>query len=90
MACVEVVSKGSEKAGVLYNRIVEAWSAPGMKAVLDDIDSIIPESGKRKIKEALLHSENELSPDPKPTTHWTSRIIISILINVFEVGYQFN
>jgi hypothetical protein len=26
VACVEVVSKGSEKAGVLYNRIIEAWS----------------------------------------------------------------
>jgi hypothetical protein len=28
LACVEVVSKSSEKAGVIYNRIVEAWIAP--------------------------------------------------------------
>jgi hypothetical protein len=29
LACVEVVSKSSEKARVLYNKIVEAWNAPG-------------------------------------------------------------
>jgi hypothetical protein len=52
--------------------------------------SIIPESGKEKIRKAALHPESELLPDLKPTIHWTSRIIISILINVFEVGYQFN
>jgi len=46
LACVEVVCKSSEKAGVVYNKIVEAWSAPGMKVLFDDIASIIPESGK--------------------------------------------
>ena len=30
LACVEVVSRNSENAGVLYNRIVEAWSDMGM------------------------------------------------------------
>jgi hypothetical protein len=89
LACVEVVYKSSEKAGVIYNKIVEAWSAPRMKVVFDDMASIIPESGKERIREVLIHQENELSPDPKPTTHWTTRIIISILIHVFEVGYQF-
>ena len=29
VACVEVVSKSSEKAGILYNRIIEAWSDAG-------------------------------------------------------------
>jgi hypothetical protein len=29
LACVEVVSKSSEEAGVLYSRIVEAWSDAG-------------------------------------------------------------
>ena len=28
-ACVEVVSENSEKARILYNRIIEAWSAAG-------------------------------------------------------------
>jgi len=32
-ACVEVVCRSSEKARVVYNKIVEAWSAPGMKVV---------------------------------------------------------
>ena len=89
VACVEVVLHNSKKACTLYSRIVEAWSAPGMKTVSDGIASIIPESGRERIREALIHPENELSTDPKPTTHWTTRIIISILIHVFEVGYQF-
>ena len=29
VACVEVVSRSSEKAGILYNRIIEAWSYAG-------------------------------------------------------------
>jgi hypothetical protein len=29
VACVEVVSKSSEKAGIIYNKIVEAWSDSG-------------------------------------------------------------
>lgn len=64
VACVEVVSKSSEKARVVYDKIVEAWSAPGMRIVFDDIASMIPESGKRKIREALLNPETELLPDP--------------------------
>jgi len=64
VACVEVVCKSSEKARILYNRIVEAWSDAGLKAVSDKIDSIIPESEKDKIKNALIHPETELLPDP--------------------------
>ena len=64
VACVEVVSKSSEKAGILYDMIVEGWSDAGIKAISDDIASIIPESGKGKIKNALLHPETELLPDP--------------------------
>ena len=60
VACVEVVSKSSEKAGILYNGIVEAWSDAGLKAFFDEIASIIPESGKEKIKKALLHPETVL------------------------------
>ncbi len=43
VACVEVVSKSSEKAGVLYNKIVEAWSDAGVKAICDEIASIKPD-----------------------------------------------
>jgi hypothetical protein len=89
VACVEVVCKSSEKARTLYKKIIEAWSDAGVKAMDEEIASIIPESGKEKIREAMLHPETELLPDPNPTTHWTTRIIISILIHVFEVGYQF-
>lgn len=64
VACVEVVCRSSEKARILYNRIVEAWSDARLKAVYDKIDSIIPESEKEKIKNALLHPETELLPDP--------------------------
>lgn len=35
-----------------------------MRVVFDDIASMITESGKEKIKEALLRPETELSPDP--------------------------
>lgn len=64
VACVEVVCKSSEKARILYNRIIEAWSDAGIKAISDEIASIIPESGKEKIKNVLLHPETELLPDP--------------------------
>ena len=64
LACVEVVSRSSEKGGVLYNKIVKAWSDPGTRVVFDDIGSMIPESGKEKIREALLHPETGFSPDP--------------------------
>ena len=64
VACVEVVCENSEKARVLYNRIIETWSDAGIKAISEEIASIIPESGKKKIKNALLHPETELLPDP--------------------------
>ena len=64
VACVEIVCESSEEARILYNRIIEAWSDAGIKAISDDIASIIPESGKGKIKNALLHPETELLPDP--------------------------
>lgn len=32
VACVEVVCKSSEKARILYNRIVAAWSDAGAKS----------------------------------------------------------
>jgi len=64
VACVEVVARSSEKGGIVYNRIVEGWSEPRTKRVSEKISSIITESGKEKIKKALLHPETELLPDP--------------------------
>lgn len=42
-ACVEVVSKSSDKARTIYNRIIEAWSDAGLKAVFDEVPSIKPD-----------------------------------------------
>jgi|GEM_PF-2704577 len=64
VACVEVVCKNSDKARILYNRIVESWSDAWSKGAWDEIVSIIPESEKKKVKNALLHPETELLPDP--------------------------
>ena len=64
VACVEVVCESSERARIICKRIIEAWSDAGIKAVSREIESIIPESGKTKIKDALLHPESELLPDP--------------------------
>ena len=43
VACVEVVANSSEKAGILYNRIIEGWSDAGIKTVFDEISSIMPD-----------------------------------------------
>lgn len=43
VACVEVVCKNSEKARIIYNRIIEAWSGAGIKAICDEIASIKPD-----------------------------------------------
>jgi len=64
VACIEVVCKSSERARILYNRIVEAWSDDELKAFFDEVASIIPESEMEKIKNALLNPETELLPDP--------------------------
>jgi hypothetical protein len=64
VACVEVVSKKSDKAGAIYQQIIEAWTKPGIKAVSDAIISEVPDSEMGKVKDALVHPENELLPDP--------------------------
>ena len=42
VACVEVVCKSSEKARIIYNRVIEAWSDAGIRAILDKITCIKP------------------------------------------------
>ena len=64
VACVEVACQGSERAGMLYDSLVKAWSGSGAKAVSETIGSMIEKSGKEKIREAALHPERELLPDP--------------------------
>ena len=64
VACVEVVCRSSEKARMIYRKIVEAWSDAGIKAMGEEIASMIPESGKAQIKKAMLNPETGLLPDP--------------------------
>ena len=64
MACVEVVSKMSDKAGAIYRQIIEAWGKPGLKVLREALISEVPDSEIEKVKSALLHPENELIPDP--------------------------
>lgn len=64
VACVEVVCRNSEKARMIYKKIVEAWNDAGVRGMGEEIASIIPESGKEKIKKAMVHPESELLPDP--------------------------
>lgn len=40
LACVEVVSESSDKARIIYNRIIEAWTDAGIKAIFEEITSI--------------------------------------------------
>ena len=47
-ACVEVVSRKSEKAGAIYQQIIEAWAKPGVKTVYDGIYSLVPDADKEK------------------------------------------
>jgi len=81
VACVEVVCKSSEKARILYNRIIEAWSDDRLKAVSDKVDSIIPESEKDKIKNALLHPETELLPDPNRPFRELEKLFMGVEID---------
>ena len=81
VACVEVVCKSSEKAGVLYNKIVEAWIAPGMKVVFDDIASIIPGWGKERIKDALLHPETGFSEGPNKPFRKLEKMFRGVEVN---------
>jgi hypothetical protein len=64
VACVEVVCKSSEKARMLYKKIVKAWSDAEVKEMGEEIASIIPESGKEKIRKVALNPESELLPEP--------------------------
>jgi len=81
VACVEVVCKSSEKARMIYKKIVEAWSDAGIKAMGEEIASMVPESGKEKIKKAMLHPETELLPDPNRPFKKLERLFTGVEID---------
>ena len=64
MACVEVVSKMSDKAGAIYHQLMEAWGKPGVKATYDKIIPEISDAEKEQVKQALMHPEIGFLPDP--------------------------
>lgn len=64
VACVEVVSKKSEKVGAIYQQIIEAWGNPGLKTIYEAIIAEVPDSEIEKAKNALLHPEAAFLPDP--------------------------
>ena len=69
MACVEIVSKNSEKAGVIYRQIIEAWGKPGIDAVYKGIISEVPDSEKEEWEKMLKYPETVYEPDAdKPFT----------------------
>jgi hypothetical protein len=87
VACVEVVSRSSEKARASYNRIIETWGSAGMKGVSDKISSVVPESEKEKVKNALAHPESGLLPDPNRPFKDLEKVVESVGVDreFFEV-----
>ena len=63
MACVEIVSKNSEKAGMIYRQIIEAWGKPGIDEVYKEIISEVPDSEKEEWKQMLKYPESVFEPD---------------------------
>jgi hypothetical protein len=63
-ACVEVAIKSSEKAREIYEKIVEVWSKKAIHVTGDKIYRKIPGSEVRRLKEAVIHPEIGLYPDP--------------------------
>lgn len=84
MACVEVVKKYSEKAALIYNQIIEAWSKPSIRELYKELFSKIPEVEQEEIKQAFIHPERSFSPDPnKPFKD------IEELFTDFEINEKF-
>ncbi len=63
-ACVEVVAEKSEKAGKIYQQIIEGWGNPEVQGFFDTVNSEISDSDKENVKQALIHPESFLLPDP--------------------------
>ena len=84
MACIEIVSKNSEKAGVIYRQIIEAWGKPGLDSVYKEIISKVPDSEKEEWKRMLIYPETVFAPDAnKPFTDFEEAINDPDLMNSF-------
>lgn len=81
VACVEVVSKMSDKAEAIYQQIIEAWGKPGVKEIYEEFVSDMPSSKIEEIKQALIHPENALLPDPNKPFKDIEKIFANIEIN---------
>ncbi len=53
MACVEIVSENSERAGAIYRDMLDAWGKPGIKTLYNELISVIPELEKRTWRKML-------------------------------------
>lgn len=81
VACVEVVSKMSPKAGAIHQQIIEAWTYPGLKTVYEAIIAEVPDSELEKAKDALLHPEKAFLPDPNKPFRDLEEMFTSLKIN---------
>lgn len=83
MACVEIVSKNSEKGSIVYRQIVEAWGKPDIDAVYEEIISEVSDSEKEEWKQTLKLPETVYEPDAnKPFKDFEE------LINQPDFGYE--
>jgi len=64
LACVEVVAEKSDKARGIYQQIIEGWGNPEVQSYFEAMNSEIQDSEKEKVKQALIHPESVLTPDP--------------------------
>ena len=62
VACVEVVSNTSDKAGAIYQRIIEAWANPGLKTLRDAIISEVTWPAPQKVR--VLSSTQSILYNP--------------------------
>jgi hypothetical protein len=64
MACVEVVANWSPRGRELYQELVNAWSAPGVKGFFEQFIANVPDDVVQEWKEKMRNPGLALSPDP--------------------------
>ncbi len=63
MACVEVVSQKSERAGVIYQRIFDAWTKPETNELSDYVIKKIPNKEIKRWKDLVINPESGINSD---------------------------
>ena len=63
MACVEVVSQNSERAGAIYKRIFDAWAKPETNELYEYVIDKIPNMEIKKWKDLVIHPESIIKSD---------------------------